>query len=183
MAARTLDRGTARTADPDLLAARAELFGSIFVVVQHLTRRADAELAEMDLTTRQWLLLAVLTKWFPGRDASLTEAAERYGSSRQNVKQIAVGLEERGFLRLVPDPSDGRTTRLRLTGKVAAFDEPASVARQAAMLADVTAGLTPEETLALRDLVVRWLAGVGAPGGPVAGASRAGASGTEGVTQ
>jgi DNA-binding MarR family transcriptional regulator len=170
-------------ADADLLAARAELFGSIFVVVQHLTRRADAELAEMDLTTRQWLLLAVLAKWFPGRDASLTEAAERYGSSRQNVKQIALGLEARGYLRLVPDPVDGRTTRLRLTGRVAAFDEPASVARQAAMLADVTAGLSPQETVVLRDLVVRWLTGIGAGGGTHARTNGAGASTAEGVAQ
>jgi len=171
-----MTRTKARPTDADLLAARAEIFGSIFVVVQHLTRRADAELAEMDLTTRQWLLLAVLTKWFPGRDASLTEAAERYGSSRQNVKQIALGLEARGFLRLVPDPADGRTTRLRLTDKVGIFDRPEAVARQAAMLADVTADLTGEETLALRDLVVRWLTGLDASGVP-------GARGREGVVQ
>jgi DNA-binding MarR family transcriptional regulator len=153
---------TDRTAprDGELVQARAEIFGSIFVVVQHLTRRADAELAEIDLTTRQWLLLAVLTKWFPGREPSLTEAAERYGSSRQNVKQIALGLEARGFLRLVPDPADGRATRLRLTDKVGIFDRPDAVARATAMLADATAGLTTEETLTLRDLVLRWLAGV-----------------------
>ena len=156
--------------------ARAEIFGSIFVVVQHLTRRADAELIEVGLTTRQWLLLAVLTKWFAGRDPSLTEAAERYGSSRQNVKQIALGLEARGYLRLVPDPADGRTTRLHLTDRVGIFDQPEAVARAAAMLADATAGLTSEETLVLRDLVVRWLAGVSAPGGPVA-------RGREGVVQ
>ena len=159
---------TSHPTEQELVRARAEIFGSIFVVVQHLTRRADAELTEMDLTTRQWLLLAVLTKWFPGRDASLTEAAERYGSSRQNVKQIALGLEARGFLRLVPDPADGRATRLRLTDKVGIFDRPEAVARATAMLADATAGLTSEETLVLRDLVVRWLAGVSAPGGPVA---------------
>jgi DNA-binding MarR family transcriptional regulator len=173
--------GTTRrpTADPiaeELVRARAEIFGSLFVVVQHLTRRADAELVQMDLTTRQWLLLAVLTKWFPGRDASLTEAAERYGSSRQNVKQIALGLEARGYLRLVPDPADGRATRLRLTDKVGDFDRPEAVARQAAMLADVTAGLTGEETLALRDLVVRWLTGLNGSGGAVA-------RGREGVVQ
>jgi DNA-binding MarR family transcriptional regulator len=174
------------TPDPieqELVRARAELFGSIFVVVQHLARRADAELAQMDLTTRQWLLLAVLTKWFPGRDASLTEAAERYGSSRQNVKQIALGLETRGYLRLIPDPVDGRATRLHVTDKVGLFDRPEAVARQAAMLTDVTAGLTSEQTLALRDLVVRWLAGIAAPGGTVAGTRRAGASTAEGVAR
>ena len=113
--------------DDELLAARAEIFGSIFVVVQHLARRADAELAVLGLTTRQWLLLAVLTKWFPGHSPSLSEAAERYGSSRQNVKQIALGLEARGFVRLVPDRDDGRTTRIELTERVGVFDEPEMV--------------------------------------------------------
>jgi DNA-binding MarR family transcriptional regulator len=147
----------------ELLEARAEIFGSIFVVVQHLARRADAELAVLDLTTRQWLLLAVLTKWFPDRSPSLSEAAERYGSSRQNVKQIAVGLEARGFVRLVPDRQDGRTTRLELTERIGVFDEPEMVGRASAMLAAACAGLSPEDTLALRDLVRRWLAGVADP--------------------
>ena len=149
--------------DDELLAARAEIFGSIFVIVQHLSRRADAELAVVDLTTRQWLLLAVLTKWFPGHSPSLSEAAERYGSSRQNVKQIALGLEARGFVRLVPDRDDGRTTRIALTERIGVFDEPEMVKQASAMLAAASAGLSAEETLALRDLVRRWLAGVANP--------------------
>jgi DNA-binding MarR family transcriptional regulator len=149
--------------DDVLLAARAELFGSIFVVVQHLARRADAELAALDLTTRQWLLLAVLTKWFPGRRPSLSEAADKYGSSRQNVKQIALGLQARGFVRLVPDRDDGRTTRIELTERVGVFDEPEMVGQASAMLADACAGLSADETLTLRDLVRRWLAGVANP--------------------
>jgi DNA-binding MarR family transcriptional regulator len=146
--------------DDDLLAARADLFGSIFVVVQHLARRSDAELADLGLTTRQWLLLAVLVRGFAGRSPSLSEAAAAYGSSRQNVKQIALGLEERGWLRLVPDPDDGRATRLELTGRVAVFEEPRMQARAAALLADACAGLSREDTLALSGLVHRWLAGL-----------------------
>jgi DNA-binding MarR family transcriptional regulator len=150
--------------DTELLEARAQIFGSIFVIAQHLARRADAELADVGLTTRQWLLLAVLTRWSPGRSPTLSEAAEKYGSSRQNVKQIALGLEARGYLRLVPDPHDGRATRLEVTDRIAVFDEPPMVARAATLLADATAGLSTDETLALRDLVVAWLAGITAPG-------------------
>jgi DNA-binding MarR family transcriptional regulator len=149
--------------DGDVMTARAEIFGSVFVIVQHLARRADAELAPLGITTRQWLLLAVLTRGFAGRSPSLSEAAERYGSSRQNVKQIALGLEEHGFVRLVPDRLDARTTRIELTERVTVFDEPETVARQAAVLADACAGLSDEETLALRVLVRRWLLGVTSP--------------------
>jgi DNA-binding MarR family transcriptional regulator len=138
------------------LTTRAEAFASLFVLVQHLSRRADRELADLGLTSRQWLLLAVLTNGFPS-SPSLSEAAERYGSSRQNVKQVALGLQARGFVRLVPDPADGRTTRIELTDRVRAFDEPAMVQRTEAMLEDAFAGLTSVQTRELLHLLRRWL--------------------------
>ncbi|MEI6621393.1 MAG: MarR family transcriptional regulator [Actinomycetes bacterium] len=142
------------------VADQAELFGSVFLIAQHLTRRADRELADLGLTTRQWLLLAVLTKSFPGVSPTLSEAAQEYGSSRQNIKQMAVGLEARGFVHLVADPADARATRIELTERVQAFDEPRMVERTADMLADAFAGLTPQETRDLRDLSRRLLAGL-----------------------
>lgn len=154
--------------DDELLATRAEAFGALFVLMQHLSRRADSELADLGLTTRQWLLLAVLTNGFPGYSPSLSEAAEKYGSSRQNVKQVALGLEARGFVRLVPDPADARTTRIELTDRVREFDEPRMVERTQGMLEDAFVGLTPAETGELLELLRRWLVGlttsVAAPG-------------------
>lgn len=149
--------------DDDLLATRVEAFGSLFVLMQHLTRRADRELVDLGLTTRQWLLLAVLTREFDGHSPSLSEAAEKYGSSRQNVKQVALGLQTRGFVRLVPDPADARTTRIQVTERVREFDEPEMVQRTRAMLADAFVGLTPDETAELLALLRRWLVGLKAP--------------------
>jgi DNA-binding MarR family transcriptional regulator len=149
--------------EEDLLAMRAEVFGSLFVLMQHLSRRADRELADLGLTTRQWLLLAVLTNAFRESSPSLSEAAEKYSSSRQNVKQVALGLEARGFVRLVADPTDARTTRIELTDRVLEFDEPPMVERTSNMLADAFAALTPDETRDLLGLVRRWLAGLTAP--------------------
>lgn len=140
------------------LQAASEAFGRVFVVVGHLTRLADQGLEDWDLTTRQWLLLAVLTRGFPGRTPSLSEAAAAYGSSRQNVKQIALGLEARGYLRLAPDPADGRATRLVLTDKVGRFDEPEGRARGRDLIETAFDGLTSDDVLALRDLIGRWLA-------------------------
>ena len=142
----------------DELQAASDAFGGVFVIVGHLTRLTDHGLADWDLTTRQWLLLAVLARGFGGRSPSLSEAAAAYGSSRQNVKQIALSLETRGYLRLVPDPADGRTTRLVLTGKVRRFDEPEGQARGRDLLEAAFAGLASDDVLALRDLVRRWLA-------------------------
>jgi DNA-binding MarR family transcriptional regulator len=146
--------------DDELLQAASEAFGSTFVVVGHLTRLTDEGLAGWDLTTRQWLLLAVLVRGFPGRAPSLTEAAAAYGSSRQNVKQIALGLEARGWLRLEPDPRDGRTTRLVTTERVGEFETPGGAAQGRALMAAAFEGLERAEVLALRDLVGRWLAAV-----------------------
>jgi DNA-binding MarR family transcriptional regulator len=150
--------------DDDLLDPASDTFGSVFVVVQHLTRLTDDGLADWDLTTRQWLLLAVLARGFEGRPPSLSEAAAAYGSSRQNVKQIALGLEARGWLRLEADPVDARATRLVLTDKVARFDSPEGQARGRALLEAAFDGLTPDDVVALRDLVTRWLAALAAPG-------------------
>jgi DNA-binding MarR family transcriptional regulator len=147
----------------ELLPTRAEAFGSLFVLMQHLSRRADEELADLGLTSRQWLLLAVVAKAFPGSSPSLSEAAGRYGSSRQNVKQIALGLEARGFVRLVPDPADGRTTRIEPTDRIREFDAPEMVERTKVMLDDIFASLTPSETRDLLGLLRRWLAALTTP--------------------
>jgi DNA-binding MarR family transcriptional regulator len=146
--------------DDELLRAASDAFGGVFVIVGHLTRLTDEGLADWGLTTRQWLLLAVLTRGFPGHAPSLTEAAAAYGSSRQNVKQIALGLEARGFLRLVADEHDGRATRLVPTDRVRIFDEPEGRARGRAVVEAAFDGLDRDEVLALRGLVARWLATV-----------------------
>lgn len=144
------------TATSSQYETQARLFGSAFVLVQHLARRMDEMLAPMGLTTRQWLLLAILSR--SGRPLSLSESAARYGSSRQNIKQIAVGLERRGYLRLLPDPDDARTLRLHLTDAIRRFDEPAAAEQGAAFLADVFRELEPHQLTRLEALMRSWLA-------------------------
>jgi DNA-binding MarR family transcriptional regulator len=144
-----------RTASSDAL--RAEIFGSVFLLSQYLARRGDEALAPLGLTTKQWLLLAIVARRFPGEDPTLTEAALLYGSSRQNVKAIARQLQTRGFLRLAADPADRRALRLRLTGKARVFDAADEAARLARVLAGLLAGFDGSELVTLRDLLRRWL--------------------------
>jgi DNA-binding MarR family transcriptional regulator len=132
-----------------------DLFGSLFVLSQHLTRRADDALAPFGLTSRQWLLLAVLSRL---GTPTLTEAARAYGSSRQNVKQVALQLEARGFLSLRPDPADRRATRLVPTDRVAVFDEPDVAAAQSAFVAGLFSPLDDDEVATFRSLVARCIA-------------------------
>jgi DNA-binding MarR family transcriptional regulator len=144
--------------DDEALADRAEAFGTLFVLMQHVSRRADEELAVLGLTSRQWLLLAILANTFAESSPSLSQAAEKYGSSRQNIKQVALGLQDRGFVRLVADPTDRRTTRIALTDRIREFDSPEMVHRTRAMLDDIFAGLTPDEVRTLLTLLRSWLA-------------------------
>lgn len=140
----------------DSEAIQAELFGTVFVLAQHLGRLTDAALEPLDLTSRQWLLLAVLVKAFPGTAPTLTEAASAYGSSRQNVKMIALQLRERGYLELRPDPSDRRALRLHLTPKVGIFDQPDTRRRQKRLFSEVFRGLPEQDVRMLHSLVRRW---------------------------
>jgi DNA-binding MarR family transcriptional regulator len=137
---------------------RAELFGSLFVLVQHLSRRVDEQVAPLGLTSRQWLLLAVVQKWFPGRHPTLTEAAARYGASRQNVRQIATVLERRGWLRLAPDPEDRRVTRLVLSDRMSVFARAEVEHQGAALLDSVFAGASDEDLADLRGFVLALIA-------------------------
>ena len=54
-------RRAASAIDP-LTGLRAQLFGTAFVLVQHLGRRMDRLLAPMAVTTRQGLLLAQVSR-------------------------------------------------------------------------------------------------------------------------
>jgi DNA-binding MarR family transcriptional regulator len=136
-----------------------QLFGSILMFTQQLMTRSDEHLEQFGLTTRQWLLLAVLDKRFPGSAPSISEATAVFGTSRQNVKQVAVQLERRGWLRVEPDPVDRRMLRLVLTDKRALLDDPAVQADQAAFILSVFGGLTPHERRTLLNMVTTCMAG------------------------
>lgn len=146
--------------DTERLELQAEIFGSLFLLTQHLARRADAAMESVDLTTKQWLLLAILVERLAGETPTLSEAAQWYGSSRQNVKQIALQLESRGYMRLVPDPRDRRALRLQLTDKVSVLDEPQERQRQADLMGELFVGLADPELTGLCELVRRWLRAV-----------------------
>lgn len=139
----------------DLSATDVELFGSLFVFMQQVTQRVDQWLGFLGLTSRQWLLLGVIDKAFPGRAPTISEVTEVFGTSRQNVKQVAVQLARRGWLRLEKDPADARATRLVLTDRLAVFADPAVQADRARFILGVFGGLSQRERQSFLDLVTR----------------------------
>ncbi len=90
------------------------LFGAVFLLSQSWKTLLDSLLKPSGLTAKQWMLLAVIGSFAP-EAPSRTQAADRYGTSHQAAKGLAVRLERQGFLVIEPDPTDGRSVRLRLT--------------------------------------------------------------------
>lgn len=106
----------------DRLYTQKHIFGGLFHISNKLQAILDKDLSKHGFTAKQWFLNAVIEEFFSS-PPSLSEVAEIMGSSRQNVKQIALKLEEKGFLCLDKDEQDKRAIRLRLTDKSYEFWE------------------------------------------------------------
>lgn len=93
-----------------------EIFGKIFFLSNRLEYLGDNELRKDGLTTKQWQLIAVTGKYFT-YPPSVSEVAEVLSTTHQNVKQLALKLQEKGFISVEKDQKDRRVIRLRLTEK------------------------------------------------------------------
>lgn len=91
---------------------QAYIYGGIFALSNKLQLMGDK--FDPNISTKQWLLIAIISS-FKDEAPTISKTAERMGSSRQNVKKMAVILEKRGFLTIVKDNVDGRIQRLELT--------------------------------------------------------------------
>lgn len=100
-----------------LLKKKADIIGQVFCVANMLQFISDRSFKEDNLTTKQWMLLATMEKFFedpPG----IKDLARKMGLSHQNVKQLALKLEKSGFVRLIKDEKDKRILRIHVTDKV-----------------------------------------------------------------
>lgn len=98
------------------------IFGILFYLPNKLQVMLDQSLAQYDITAKQWFLTVIIEQ-FGDNPPTISEAAEAMSSTHQNVKQIALKLEKKGFLFLEKDQVDRRITRLKLTDKCFSFWE------------------------------------------------------------
>lgn len=89
------------------------IFGGIFLISNKLQNLGDKYLGE--LTAKQYFFMIVLDQYFLEESPTLTEVAEKFKSSRQNVKQIALKIESKGFITIKKDTNDSRVLRIQLT--------------------------------------------------------------------
>lgn len=100
---------------PPAKADRVRIFRLLVVQGARLRSLMDRKLAPSGLTTQQ----AAMLTWIEAQGAPPTISAVAAGltMTHQNVKQIAVALERKGFLAIQIDAEDRRARRLVLTDK------------------------------------------------------------------
>lgn len=93
------------------------IFGLLLFIAQRWTVNGDSILKEkVGITTKQWMLLAILMHSFENQHPTISETAKEFGTSRQNLKQVAISLQKKGFIDIKPDENDFRIQRISLTG-------------------------------------------------------------------
>lgn len=92
------------------------VFAMIFMLSNQLQIIGDSFFKEV--STKQWFLLLVLDI-MNGYVPTLSELSEAVGSSHQNVKQLVLKLEQKGYVEMNKDEADSRRLRIKPTPKCA----------------------------------------------------------------
>lgn len=103
----------------DISGKQKYIFSMLFLLANKIQVTGDRLLSE-EMTIRQWLLTAAVAELGEAAPA-ISQVAKLMGSSRQNVKQLALKLQEKGYLIFKKDERDSRTTRICLTEKNLCF--------------------------------------------------------------
>ena len=96
------------------LPVKRRLFGEMFLLGNLLQTAGDSFYEE--ITCKQFFFLICLSL-FREDPPTLKELSELMGTSHQNVKQIALKLERKGFISILRDKNDHRKLRLAPTEK------------------------------------------------------------------
>lgn len=127
----------------DTLIDRKFVFGSVMIVANMMDTQLERQLKAHGITAKQWFLTVVIENSFEA-PPTLKEAARAMGSSHQNVKQLALKLQEKGMVVLEKDAKDARVTRIRLTEQTEAFKRTIG-SRSTAFTSSLFNGITEEE--------------------------------------
>lgn len=98
----------------ELMSDQQFTFGVLLIIANRMNTLLERELKEFGVTTKQWFLSAIIDSVFDN-PPTMKELAKEMGSSHQNVKQVALKLQEKGLLNLYKDKKDARVTRLQMT--------------------------------------------------------------------
>ncbi|PHV69323.1 transcriptional regulator [Sporanaerobium hydrogeniformans] len=86
------------------------IFGTLQILANRIQVVADRHKAEVSL--KQFLLLMIIIQ-FREDYPTLSELAEEMGTSRQNIKQLALKLQAKELITIEKDERDTRAVRLK----------------------------------------------------------------------
>ncbi|HWT75356.1 MAG TPA: MarR family transcriptional regulator [Mobilitalea sp.] len=96
------------------------IFAMIFMLSNQIQTIGDSFFKEV--STKQWFVLLVLGI-MEGYSPTLNELSEAVGSSHQNVKQLVIKLEQKGYVEVTKDETDARRLRIKMTPKSHEFHD------------------------------------------------------------
>ena len=130
----------------DLPATAADLR----LAVKLLAARLRAEARPGDLSWSQESVVSLLDRQGP---TTVTELAKIEGVRSQSMGVTVSSLEELGFVRREPDPTDGRQSIVSLTGQGVSVLEAARAAKQCWLVTVLGERLSEEEQLSLNSAI------------------------------
>ncbi|MGL4346007.1 MAG: MarR family transcriptional regulator [Cellulosilyticaceae bacterium] len=138
---------------PENLSPQQFVFGALFIIANKLQVNGDRW--DEHITMKQWLLVVMITQFREGAP-KLSEVADFMGVSRQNIKQLALKLQKKGFITLQKDEKDSRALRIHLTAYCEAYFKGREVAEQM-YLGQLYEGFTEEDMSGLYRGICRLL--------------------------
>ena len=124
-----------------------------FLIQQRWGYIINKELAADKITTKQWLMMIVIENAFD-HDPSMQEVADALSTTHQNVKQLAIRLEARGFMKIERDPDNRRILRLRTTDESMKYWEKRTPEDARSIMA-LFEGLEDEEVSSLFGIIMK----------------------------
>lgn len=104
----------------DLVDMKGYILVFLFLIQQRWSYIINKKFQKDHITTKQWLMLIIMGSAFPN-PPSMQEVAEAMSTTHQNVKQLAIRLENRGLLKIERDPQNRRILRLKITDECEVF--------------------------------------------------------------
>ncbi|MGX9758105.1 MarR family winged helix-turn-helix transcriptional regulator [Clostridioides difficile] len=95
------------------------IFSSIFILQNRLQTIFDK--TDEHLTLKQFMLLTMVK--YADEKTTFTYLGKLLGSSRQNIKKLAVSLENKGFITIEHEPNNKRNTSIVLTKKADEYSQ------------------------------------------------------------
>lgn len=125
----------------------------IFLIQQRWGYYINKKLVGDKITTKQWLMMIIIENAFV-HDPSMQEVADALSTTHQNVKQLAVRLEDRGFMKIERDPNNRRILRLKTTDESREYWEKRAP-EDLKSIARIFEGLEDSEIKSLFEIMVK----------------------------